>query len=84
MRIRIMDNQPVNNNTKSSDIKKYLVTEAIDTDELPKEQLDNDLAFLKKSEERAEYQPDISKEIDDPALSRAMKALRLINPFKGY
>lgn len=79
-----MTNSQQNNNTEELDIKKYLVTEAVDTEELPEAQLNNDLEFLKKSEVKADYQPDISKGIENPALSRAMKALRLVNPFKGY
>ncbi len=80
MRRTAMDSQQ----TTKDDIRRYLVTEAIDTEELPPEQLNEDLQFLTKAEERAGYQPDISKGIEDPALSRAIKALRLVNPFKGY
>lgn len=71
-----MDNQ--------DNIKKYLVTEAVDTSKLPKSKLDQDLAILEKFEQKSNYKTDISIGIENPALSRAMKALQLSNPFKGY
>lgn len=62
----------------------YLVTKAVATSALPQVQVQSDLAELEKAEKKSVYRADISKGKTDPQLSRAMSALRLANPFKGY
>lgn len=75
-----MDNQ----NTNTINIKDYLVTEIVDTDNIRKEQLLSDLEQLTKAEEKSTYKANIAKDIKNPQIKRAVSALRLSNPFKGY
>lgn len=70
--------------TNQNNIRKYLVTEAIDIKRLPREKLGNDLELLKKQEMKTEIRTDISKNTKNLNLSRIMRALQLNNPFKGY
>ena len=70
--------------TNQNNIRKYLVTEAIDIKRLPREKLGNDLELLKKQEMKTEIRTDISKNTKNVNLSRIMRALQLNNPFKGY
>ena len=70
-----------NNN---NEIRKYLITEAVDIKEIPKEKLGNDLKLLEKQESKTKVRTDISRGVRNPNLSRVMKALQLTNPFKGY
>ena len=44
----------------------------------------SDLATLKEAEEKIGYQGNIAKEEKNPLVYRAMVALKLSNPFKGY
>ena len=75
-----MDNQ----NTNTINIKDYLVTEIVDTGNIRKEQLLSDLEQLTKAEEKSTYKANIAKDIKNPQIKRAVSALRLSNPFKGY
>jgi hypothetical protein len=70
--------------TDKNNIRKYLVTEAVDIKELPQEKLGNDLELLKKQETKTQIKTDISRSTKNLNLSRIMKALQLNNPFKGY
>ncbi len=70
--------------TDENNIRKYLVTEAVDIKRLPREKLGNDLELLKKQEMKTQIRTDISKHTKNLNLSRIMRALQLNNPFKGY
>lgn len=72
------------NQNSNEELKKYLVTEAVDIKQLSQERVDDDLKFLEKQEERTKVKTDISRGVKDRNLSRIMKALQLTNPFKGY
>ncbi len=72
------------NQNSNEELKKYLITEAVDIKQLSQEKVDNDLLFLEKYEERSKIKTDISRGVKDKNLSRVMKALQLTNPFKGY
>ncbi|MDX9738801.1 MAG: hypothetical protein RBT33_00345 [Candidatus Dojkabacteria bacterium] len=72
------------NQNSNEELKKYLVTEAVDIKQLSQEKVNNDLLFLEKYEEKSRVKTDISRAIKDENLSRVMKALQLTNPFKGY
>ncbi len=65
-------------------ISNYLVTQSIDTESLGQEKLNSDLSLLTEAEEKREYKADISKNIANPQLKRAVSSLKLSNPFKGY
>lgn len=64
--------------------QNYLVTQAVSTASLPQTQVQSDLAALEKAENKSAYRADISRGNTNPQVSRAMAALRLANPFKGY
>jgi predicted transcriptional regulator len=66
------------------DEQNYLVTQAIATSSLPQNKVLSDLEEIGKAEKKIAYRVDISKGKRDPQISRAMAALRLANPFKGY
>ncbi len=70
--------------TNQNNIRKYLVTEAIDIKKLPREKIGNDLELLKRQEMKTEIRTDISKSTKNLNLSKIMRALQLNNPFKGY
>lgn len=78
----MMDNQATNK--QNDDLTKYLVTEGTDPNTIPKVQVSEDLGLLQIAEERTNFQTDISHGVKNPELSRAMRALSLANPFKGY
>ncbi len=62
----------------------YLVTKPVETSAIPINQLTSDLDQLKTAEEKSVYKANIAKGVKDPLVYRAMSALRLANPFKGY
>jgi predicted transcriptional regulator len=64
--------------------QNYLVTQAVSTSSLPQTKVLSDLEEINKAEKKISYRADISKGKRDPQISRAMSALRLANPFKGY
>jgi len=70
-----------NNN---NEIRKYLVTEAVDIKQIPQDKIGNDLKLLEKQETKTKLKTDLSRGVRNPNLSRVMKALQLTNPFKGY
>jgi len=61
----------------------YLVTQAVNTESLQKEQKVSDLDLLEKAEEKSNYRSNIAKSIKNPEVSRAVSSLQLKNPFKG-
>ncbi len=65
-------------------ISNYLVTQGINTENLGQEKLNSDLSLLTEAEDKREYKADISKNIANPQLKRAVSSLKLSNPFKGY
>ena len=77
-----MDNQ--NNIQDTINFSDYLVTQAVDTKGLPQDKLSSDLDQLNKAEEKSTYKTNITKGITNPQVKRAVSALRLANPFKGY
>jgi hypothetical protein len=70
----------INNNLTQN---PYLVTTAVNTEELPTQKIDTDLDTLIQAEEKSNYKADIARGISNPQLYRAMSALRINNPFKG-
>ncbi len=76
-----------NNNQQNLNLlneQNYLVTQAVTTSEIPQTKVLSDLDEITKAEKKISYRADISKGKKDPQISRAMSALRLANPFKGY
>ncbi len=69
---------------KDNEIRKYLVTEAVDIKQIPQEKIGNDLKLLERQETKTQLRTDLSRGVRNPNLSRVMKALQLTNPFKGY
>lgn len=65
-------------------ISNYLVTQGINTKDLGQEKLNSDFSLLTEAEEKRQYKADISKNIANPELKRAVSSLKLSNPFKGY
>lgn len=62
----------------------YLVTKRVETSAISTNKLTSDLDQLNIAEEKVNYKANIAKGIKDPLVYRAMSALRLSNPFKGY
>lgn len=62
----------------------YLVTKGVEVSSISTNRLSSDLDQLNKAEEKTTYKANIARGIKDPLVYRAMSALRLSNPFKGY
>lgn len=62
----------------------YLVTKGVEVSSISTNKLTSDLDQLSKAEEKTTYKTNIAKGVKDPLVYRAMSALRLANPFKGY
>jgi len=62
----------------------YLVTKRVEVASISTNKLTSDLDQLIKAEEKTTYKANIAKGAKDPLVYRAMSALRLANPFKGY
>ncbi|MDD4381923.1 MAG: hypothetical protein PHE21_01090 [Candidatus Dojkabacteria bacterium] len=75
-----MDNKSINIVNENN----YLVTKAVDISNIATNKLQNDLQQLAKAEEKSKYKANIAKGKKDPLVYRAVSALRLTNPFKGY
>lgn len=78
--IRIMDSKNINLINENN----YLTTKAVDVSAIPTNTLQNDLQQLERAEEKSKYKVNIAKGEKDPLVYRAVSALRLKNPFKGY
>jgi hypothetical protein len=78
-----MDNNQSTSDTRIN-ISNYLVTQAVDTKSLAQDKLLSDLEQLSKAEEKSTYKADIAKNIRNPQVKRAVSALILANPLKGY
>lgn len=72
----------INNNNEN--LKKYLITEAVDIKALSQEKVSNDLKILERFETKSKIRTDLSRGMNSVKLTRVMKALQLTNPFKGY
>lgn len=73
-----------NNNNPNGNFSNYLVTEAVNVKNIDDTKLSSDLDDLHKAEEKKQKKVDISKGIRNPQVKRAVSALKLTNPFKGY
>jgi len=79
--IRIMDKNKQFNIVNENN---YLVTKGVEVSSISTNKLTSDLDQLNKAEEKTNYKANIAKGVKDPLVYRAMSALRLANPFKGY
>jgi len=73
-----------NNTQNTINLSDYLVTQAVDTKTLSQDKLSSDLEQLSKAEEKSTYKANIAKGIANPQVRRAVSALKLANPFRGY
>lgn len=71
-------------NQTSIDVKKYLVTEKTDYKTFSEEKISDDLSTIKKAEIRSKSKVNIVRNRRDSAVKRAMSALSLKDPFKGF
>ena len=71
------------NNQESVDIKKYLITQKSDINNISQEKINKDLDSITKSELRSKARAGITIDREKNAVTRAMSALSLTNPFKG-
>jgi len=84
------DNQQNTTQNKNTNQKpnitltNYLVTESVNPNNFGEEKLKSDLSLLSEAEEKKEYKADISKDIENPKIKRAISSLKLSNPFQGY
>lgn len=81
--IQQMD-QTTNSQPNTINEQNILVTQAINFAAIPQQKVSNDLEQLKEAETSSVYKENIAKNIKDPLIYRAVSALRLANPFKGY
>lgn len=75
------------NNTQNLNLleeNNYLVTRAVSTSAIPQQKVLSDLDQLEKAEKKSLHKINIAKGIKNPQIYRAVSALRLSNPFKGY
>lgn len=72
------------NNNQNLNISNYLVTEAIDPKTILPDKVISDLEALNKAESKSTYKTNIARSIKNPKVQRAVSALKLSNPFKGY
>lgn len=73
----------MDNSNTDIDVKKYLVTQRSDIQNFSKEKINEDLDAITKSELRSKERAGITMGKKENAITRAMGALSLINPFKG-
>jgi hypothetical protein len=73
-----------NESQNKINMSDYLVTQAVDTSSISTDKLSSDLEQLTKAEEKSTYKANIAKGIANPQVRRAVSALKLSNPFKGY
>lgn len=71
------------NSNTDIDIKKYLVTQKSDLQSFSEEKINKDLDAITKSELRSKERAGITMGKKEDAVTRAISALGLINPFKG-
>ena len=73
-----------NDEEQNINISDYLVTEAVDPNTIDKGKLSSDLEELNKAEEKTNYKTNIARGFKNTKVQRAVSALKLSNPFKGY
>lgn len=73
-----------NNDNDNINISNYLVTEAVDPGNIGQEKINTDLDALNKAEKKTTYKTNVARGIQNPKVQRAVSALKLTNPFKGY
>jgi hypothetical protein len=78
-----MEKNRINQQT-NTDYSKYLVTQKSDINSFSQSKLQNDLAAIEKAEIRSKQRVDIARDKEENQVSRAMDALSLNNPFKGF
>jgi hypothetical protein len=72
------------NQQTNIDYSKYLVTQKSDINSFSQSKLQDDLAAIEKAEIRSKQRVDIARDKEENQVSRAMEALSLNNPFKGF
>jgi hypothetical protein len=72
------------NQQTNIDYSKYLVTQKSDINSFSQSKLQDDLAAIEKAEIRSKQRVDIARDKEENQVSRAMDALSLNNPFKGF
>jgi hypothetical protein len=72
------------NQQTNIDYNKYLVTQKSDISSFSQEKLQSDLAAIEKAEIRSKQRVDIARDKEENQVSRAIDALSLNNPFKGF
>jgi hypothetical protein len=72
------------NQQTNIDYSKYLVTQKSDINSFSQSKLQNDLVAIEKAEIRSKQRVDIARDKEENQVSRAMDALSLNNPFKGF
>jgi hypothetical protein len=77
------NNQTQINRHPPVDPRKYLVTQQADVKNFSKQKINKDLEAIKQAESRAKQRLGITRGKENDPATRAMAALRLINPFKG-
>lgn len=80
---KIMEKNQTNQQT-NIDYSKYLVTQKSDINSFSQSKLQNDLVAIEKAEIRSKQRVDIARDKEENQVSRAMDALSLNNPFKGF
>lgn len=80
---KIMEKNQTNQQT-NIDYSKYLVTQKSDINSFSQSKLQDDLAAIEKAEIRSKQRVDIARDKEENQVSRAMDALSLNNPFKGF
>lgn len=80
---KIMEKNQTNQQT-NIDYSKYLVTQKSDINSFSQSKLQDDLAAIEKAEIRSKQRVDIARDKEENQVSRAMEALSLNNPFKGF
>lgn len=81
--ILLMKMSNSNNENKKINIHNYLVSQAVDVEKIGQAKKSSDFDELIKAEEKLEKRSNITKNIKDSQVRRAVAALRLKNPFKG-
>jgi len=80
---KIMEENQINQQS-NIDYNKYLVTQKSDISSFSQKKLQSDLAAIEKAEIRSKWRVDIPRDKEESQVSRAMSALSLNNPFKGF
>lgn len=75
-----MKNNP---NSIKNIIKRYFLKGDSDLKELPKQEVSNTVPYTPRPNKYRTKEIDITKDIHNPQMARAMKALQISNPFKG-